>query len=93
MFLEFNICLTESEMIPLDAFFEGRAFCVTVNCREVRRMLKTSEQRLIFEEVINDTGLEHLGNVRSIQRNTDKFKDLHARDPDYIVSGAKHVFK
>ena len=93
MFLEFNICLADSDMIPLDAFFEGRALCATANCRAVRCMLKTPGQRAIFEEVINDAGLEHLGNVRFIQRNTGKFKDLYARDPKYIVPGPKQPFK
>ena len=92
MFLEFNICLAESEHIPLKDFFSGRALCATANCRAVRRMLKTPEQRVVFEEVINDAGLEHLGNVRFIQRKTGKFKDLYVSDPRYIVPGAKQLF-
>ena len=76
MFLEFNICMSDYEGIPLEAFFNRRALLATANCKAVRRMLRTPCQRQIMERVIDDMGLEHLGHVRHVQQDTGAFVDM-----------------
>ena len=89
MIMEFNICLTESEDIPLDHLFSRRAMLATANCSAIRKVLGNPDKRRLMEKLIDDMGLEHLGGVRYIRQGLSRrggdFIDVWGDDTRHVV--------
>jgi hypothetical protein len=64
--------------IPAIEILSGRALAITANAKLVQRFLHTPDKRITFERVVDQSGLEHLADIRTVASNTGTFIDLSA---------------
>jgi hypothetical protein len=64
--------------IPAMEILSGHAFAITANAEFVRRFLYSPDQRSKFEKVVDDCGLEHLADVRTVNKADGTFIDRSA---------------
>ena len=79
--LESGYCIAASLDIPDAAVLErGKVFAITCNAKFIQRLLNSPTKRRTFEKVVNQYGLEHLINIRSVVVKDGTFLDKYASE-------------
>lgn len=73
--LEIGYCSSIHPDIPVEALCNGKVFAITANATIIRRLIIDPIKRNIFEKVVDDYGLEHLIDIRAVNRNNGQIID------------------
>jgi hypothetical protein len=77
--LESGYCIAASLDIPEAAVVErGKVFAITCNAKLIQRLFNSLTKRRTFENIVNQHGLEHLVNMRSVSVKDGTFLDKYS---------------
>lgn len=76
--LEAGYVISMHPDVSADSLCNGNVFAITANAAIIRKLISDPIRRNIFEKVVDDYGLEHLIDIRAVNRNNGTFIDYNS---------------